>query len=73
MKTIMTAAVLVAGLTGVAGSAMADKTWNSDPSSYRPRTPSMAVQVLPAPTQSKAYKLYKAPKARAKSQGRTAR
>lgn len=75
MKTIVTAAILVAGLTGVAGSAMADKTWNSDPSTYwPPRTQSEAIEVRPAQAKSKAYKhYYKAPKTHAKSQGRTAR
>lgn len=74
MKTIVTAAIVVAGLTGLAGSAMADKTWNSDPSTHwPPRTQSGTVEVLPAPADpsygaSKAYKLYKAPKAKAKSQ-----
>lgn len=64
MKTIVKAAILVAGLTGIAGSAMADKAWNSDPSNYRPpRTESYTTEVLPAPpAESKAYKLYKAPK-----------
>ncbi|KAB2943609.1 MAG: hypothetical protein K8F92_04675 [Hyphomicrobium sp.] len=73
MKTIMTAAILVAGLFGVAGSAMADKTWNSDPSTHWPaRTQSRTVDMAPAQVEPsyeprKSYRLYRAPKARAKS------
>ena len=72
MKTIVIAA-LAAGLFGAAGSAMADKTWNSDPATHwPPRTQSRAIHMLPAqaapsykPRQS--YQFYKAPKGRAKS------
>lgn len=79
MKTILKAAVLLTGLTGIAGSAMADKTWNSDPSNYRPsRTQSYAAEVMPVPAESryairKAPRLYRAPKAHAKSPATTAR
>ena len=65
MKTVGTAAILVAGLTGLAGSAMADKTWNSDPSSHwPPRTQSRAYDMLPAQVEPgteprKAYRLYR--------------
>jgi hypothetical protein len=35
MKHVLMAAVVAAGLTGIGvGSALADKTWNSDPSTY---------------------------------------
>lgn len=70
MKTIVTAAILAAGLTGVAGYAMADKTWNSDPSTrWPPRTQSRTIDVLPTQAEPsyeprKAYKLYKAPKSK---------
>lgn len=80
MKTLLTAAVLAVGLFGVAGSAMADKTWNSDPSTYGPvgRTGSSMieaapVQVAPSNEPRKAYRLYKAPKAHAKSHLRNGR
>ena len=39
MRQILLAASLAVGLSGaIAGSAKADKTWNSDPSTYRPST-----------------------------------
>lgn len=74
MKIFATTAVLAAGLFGVAGSAMADKTWNSDPSTHwPPRTQSRAMDTLPAQAEPsteprKAYRLYRAPKPKAKSQ-----
>ena len=76
MKTIVTAAILVAGLFGVAGSAMADKTWNSDPSTHwPPRTQSRAIEMAPVQAEPsyaprKSYRLYRAPKAKAKSRVR---
>ena len=80
MKTLVKAAILLAGLTGVAGSAMADKTWNSDPvpNNWPPRAQSRAMEMTPAQVQPsyetrRAYRLYKTPKARAKSQGRRGR
>lgn len=76
MKSLLTAAVLAAGLFGVAGSAMADKTWNSDPSTYGPvgRTQASTVEIAPAQAEPRrAYRLYKAPKAHAKSDVRTGR
>ena len=79
MKSIVKAAILLAGLTGVAGSAMADKTWNSDPSTHwPPRTQSRAMEMVPAqvePSQEprKAYRLYRAPKASGKTDVRKAR
>lgn len=82
MKAFVKVAVLIAGLTGAAGSAMADKTWTSDPSTYPPdRTQMNAFDVLPLPVEevepsyapSKAYRLYKAPKAHPKSQQKAAR
>ncbi len=73
MKFFATTAVLAAGLFGIAGSAMADKTWNSDPAPNWPARTQSTIEVVPAPAEpsyapSKAYKLYKAPKAKAKSQ-----
>jgi hypothetical protein len=79
MKTIATAAILVAGLFGVAGSAMADKTWNSDPSTHwPPRTQSRVIEVLPPEAERsyaprKSYRLYRAPRASGKSHLRKAR
>ncbi len=84
MQAISKIAVLLIGLTGVAGSAMADKTWTSDPSTYPPDwTQPNAAEVLPLPlpideveesyAPSKAYRLYKAPKAQSKSEQKAAR
>lgn len=76
MKTLLTAAVLAAGLFGIASSAMADKTWNSDPSTYRPvgRTQASTVDMAPAQAEPRrVYRFYKAPKAHAKSHVRTGR
>lgn len=73
MKTILKVAVLLAGLTGIAGSAMADKTWNSDPSTHwPPRTQSRAIEMAPMQAEPsyeprRSYRLYRAPKAKAKS------
>lgn len=77
MKTILTAAILVAGLFGVAGSAMADKTWNSDPapSHWPARAQSSTIDTPSTQTAgepSKSYRLYKAPKASGKSDVRKA-
>ena len=75
MKIFATAAVLAAGLLGVAGSAMADKTWNSDPSSQWPPRNRSTIEVVPVPAEpsyvAPSYKLYKAPKAKSKSQMKT--
>ncbi len=76
MKTIVIAA-LVGGLFGASGSAMADKTWNSDPATHwPPRTQSRAIDMLPAQAEPRykprqSYQFYKAPKAKAKSELKT--
>ncbi len=76
MKTTLMTAILLAGLTSLAGNAMADKTWNSDPSTHwPPRTQSRAIEMAPVQAEPsyaprKSYRLYRAPKAKAKSRVR---
>lgn len=72
MNTIMKGVLLLAGLTGIAGSAMADKTWSSDPSpSWPPRNQSYYREAPPLRAEQsqasrKAYRLYRAPRAHVK-------
>jgi hypothetical protein len=73
MQTISKVAVALLALAGAGSTAMADKTYNSDPSTYD--TDASREWVDPADTQpvqaepseeapaQKSYKLYKAPKA----------
>jgi hypothetical protein len=81
MKTIAKVAVAVLALTGAAGSAMADKTYNSDPSTYdtdasREWVAPIEAQPMQAEPSNAApvpknYKLYKAPKAEGKGSKNT--
>ena len=75
MRIVTSISILIALLVGSAGSAMADKTWNSDPAIYgvpgsgQQSAPVAAVPVeaVPVNTAPKSIKLYKAPKAHSKS------
>lgn len=75
MKIITPVAALLVGLACSSGSAMADKTWSSDPSNYQslgssqwvPPVAEMPIEAEPIYTPPKTYKLYKAPKAKHKS------
>ena len=77
MTTSMRTIIAIAAMAGVSSAAMADKTWNSDPSTYDTEassewvdpTATQPVQADPddAVPADKDYKLYKAPKAQEKS------